>query len=585
MKLTSRLPIVFAMLLTISMAIAACAAPPATAPAPTAVTAPTKAAAPTTAPAPTAAAAATTAPAAAAFKGMKVEAPDCKYGGEVKSLEAIDQLTFKMTLCKPDAAIAHKVAPVVMSIQDQDFLNANGGNSLKMSEKPDGTGPYMLKEWVRGDHITFEADPNYWGPAPKSKTLVLRWSKEAAQRLLELKSGTVDGIDNPNPEDYDSIKQSADLKLLNRSGQPNTFYIGLNNLKPPLDNEKVRQAIAMSIDKERLLKNFYPAGSLVAEQFVPPSFKPGYSTEGDGAKWYKPDPAAAKALLAEAGFPDGIDLTLGYRDVVRSYLPLPGKVAQDLQAQLAPAGIRLKIAPLDSTAFLQSVSSGQQQIFLLGWGADYPDPTNFYDFHLTGAIQNFGKTYPDLVEAINAAALENDPVERQKKYDTVNALVKKHVPLIPMMHGTSAAVFKGATDGAYVALVGGEKFRYMGNNNKGPFVWMQGAEPSALWCADTLDGESQRACGQLAESLVAYKPGTLELGPNLAEKWEANKDLTEWTFTLRPGVKFHSGATLDANDVVATFAAQWDAKNPNHKGQTGGFEYWAGVFGPFLNGK
>ena len=71
--------------------------------------------------------------------------------------------------------------------------------------------------------------------------------------------------------------------------------------------------------------------------------------------------------------------------------------------------------------------------------------------------------------------------------------------------------------------------------------------------------------------------------PSLAEKYASNKELTEWTFNLRKGVKFHNGADLDANDVVATYAAQWDAKNPNHKGNSGVFEYFAGFFGEFLN--
>jgi ABC-type transport system substrate-binding protein len=69
----------------------------------------------------------------------------------------------------------------------------------------------------------------------------------------------------------------------------------------------------------------------------------------------------------------------------------------------------------------------------------------------------------------------------------------------------------------------------------------------------------------------------------LAEKYEPNADLTEWTFNLRPDVKFHDGATLDANDVVATYASQWDAASPNHKGRTTTFEYFTAYFGTFIN--
>ena len=104
----------------------------------------------------------------------------------------------------------------------------------------------------------------------------------------------------------------------------------MNNTYPPFDNEKVRQAIAMGIDRQRIVDNFYPAGSSVAEYFTPCTLPNGCV----GDPWYKFDVDAAKALLAEAGYPNGFDTTITYRDVVRGYLPQPGVVAQDIQAQL-----------------------------------------------------------------------------------------------------------------------------------------------------------------------------------------------------------------------------------------------------------
>lgn len=543
-------------------------------------------AAPTSAP-PTAAPTAvppTAAPTAVPFEGLKVEAPDCNYGegAEFKSIEAVDRYTVKMTLCVPDPAFPSKVAFSAFAIQDKDVLDAAGGDSVKLSENPVGTGPYVVKEWVRGDHITFVANPNFHGDAPKMKTLVFRWNSEAAQRLLELQAGTVDGIDNVSPDDFATVESDPNLQLIPRPAL-NIFYIGLNNAIKPLDNEKVRQALAMAIDKKRIVDNFYPAGSSVAEQFAPEALLPGFSTQGDGAKWYDYDPAAAKALLAEAGYPNGFDITLSYRDVVRGYLPLPGKVAQDIQAQLKDVGVNVKINVMESGAFLASVAAGEQPMFLLGWGADYPDATNFYDFHFTGASKNFGTPYDDLVKEIRAAAALSDPAERQKHYDLVNALVKQHVPMIPVAHGGSATAWKKGVEGAHSSPLGNEYFAVAGIAGQDQFVWMQNAEPISLYCGDETDGETLRACEQVFESLLSYKIGGVETEPGLAETWEANSDLTEWTFHLKQGVKFSNGADLDANDVVASYAAIWDASNPNHKGNTGVFEYWGGLFGAFLN--
>jgi peptide/nickel transport system substrate-binding protein len=570
MKPAHKLMSLLGVLIIFSMAFTACtpATPP---PQPTAV--PT--AVPPTAVPPTA---------APAFTGLKYEAPDCKYGGNIKAMEAVDASTVKFTFCSPDPAFPSKAAFASLGIHSQANLDANGGDSAKLSDPANivGTGPYVVKEWVKGDHITFEANPSYWGPAPKTKTVIFKWSKEAAQRLLELQSGTVDGITQVAPDDFDTVKKDTKLQLVPVPAL-NIFYLGLNDTLKPFDNEKVRQAIAMGIDKKRIIDNFYPAGSSVAEQFAPESLLPGFSTTGDGAKWYTYDAAKAKALLAEAGFPDGFETTLSYRDVVRGYLPQPGKVAQDIQAQLADIGVKVTINVQESGAFLESVAAGKEPMFMLGWGADYPDATDFYDFHFTGASKNFGTPFPDLMAEIKAAASLSDPVERQKHYDLVNALVKQHVPLVPIANGGSAHAYKATVTGATApGPLDLENF-YLMTNGTDQIVWMQNAEPISMNCGDETDGETIRACIQVFDGLLSYKPGGVEVVPALAEKWEANTDLTEWTFHLRQGVKWSNGSALTANDVVATYAAQWDAKNPNHKGNTGVFEYFAAFFGGFLN--
>jgi len=104
-----------------------------------------------------------------------------------------------------------------------------------------------------------------------------------------------------------------------------------------------------------------------------------------------------------------------------------------------------------------------------------------------------------------------------------------------------------------------------------------------LFCADETDGDSFRVCSMLYDGLYKFKFGSGETAPALAEKCTASEDLKTWTCTLRQGVKFSNGAEFDASDVFATFTTMWDAKNPNHKGNTGNFQYWPDFFGGFLN--
>jgi ABC-type transport system substrate-binding protein len=114
-------------------------------------------------------------------------------------------------------------------------------------------------------------------------------------------------------------------------------------------------------------------------------------------------------------------------------------------------------------------------------------------------------------------------------------------------------------------------------------VWMQNAEPLSLYCGDESDGETLRACEQINESLYGYEIGASGTVPSLATECTSNAELTVWTCTLRDGVKFHDGAGLDANDVVLSYAVQWDAEAALLVGRSGAFEYFPGLFGGFLN--
>jgi ABC-type transport system substrate-binding protein len=513
------------------------------------------------------------------FEPMSFAAENCDYGGEFKSIEAVDEQTVKFTLCYPDPAFPSKAAFSSFAINDADYLEATGGGG-DLVEQPNGTGPYKMAEWRRGDQIIFERNEEYWGDPAIAQTLVFRWSPESAQRLVELQSGTVDGIDNPGPDDFATIEEDANLQLAIRKGT-NIFYLGMNNKFPPFDNERVRQAFAMAIDRDRIVDNFYPPASSVASQFMPPSIF-GFS---EGLDWYEYNPEEAKKILEEEGVLPGFQTTISYRDVVRGYLPNPGVVAQDIQAQLADIGVEATINVMESGAFLDAADRGEIDGFhMLGWGADYPDATNFLDFHFgEGSSDQFGEGFPDIWEQLREGGTRATPEERQPFYDTANELIKQHVPMIPIAHGGNGAAFLADVEGAYASDIGAEQFALMNPGGREAFVWMQNGEPPGLYCADESDGEALRACEQVLQSLLAYEPGTGAVIPSLATEWTANEDLTEWTFTLRDGVTFHNGATLDANDVVLSYAVQWDASHPLHVGRDGSFTYFSGLFGQFLN--
>ena len=504
---------------------------------------------------------------------------DCDYGGEFSEIKALDELTVEFTLCYPDPAFLSKIAFTAFAIHDTADLENNMASHLILAA-PNGTGPYRLTDWQRGIQLVLDKNPDYWGENVGADQLVFRWTTESAARLLELQAGTVDGIDNPAPNDFDTIRNDANLQLIERDAL-NTFYVGFNENFKPFDDVRVRQALAMGIDRQRIVDQFYPPGSEAASQFTPCAIPLG--CEGD--PWYEFDVDAAQALLADAGLGNGFSTVLNYRDVVRGYLPDPNVVALDLQAQLkANLNIDITIEVQESGTFLDNATAGALSgLYLLGWGADYPDPTNFLDYHFNNvANHQFGDIDASVTEPLTTAATTLDTEVRRAAYVEANNAIRETVPMVPISHGASATAWLADVVGAHASPLGNESFAHVTPSDN-QMVWMQNAEPIALYCADETDGETLRLCEQITEPLYVYEVGGVDPIPALAEECVGNEDATAFTCTLRPGVTFHNGAAFDANDVVLSFAVQWDSAHPLHIGRTGSFEYFAGFFTQFLN--
>lgn len=560
---------VLAVLMIASLVLAACqpATTPTTPPQPPAQQ-------PTTPPEPPAQQ--PTTPPQAGFEPMVYGVESCEnYNGIIKEIAALDELTVRFTLCVPDPAFESKAAFTAFAIQPKEWIEAAMENR-QILEKPIGTGPYVLDSWKRGDSIIFKRFNDYWGEKAKTETLVFRWASEGAARLLELQSGTVDGIDNPSPDDFDVIRSDPNLQLIEREAL-NIFYLGMTNTFEPFDKLEVRQAIAMGIDRQRIVDNFYPAGSSVASHFTPCSIPNGCV----GEDWYEFNPEKARELLAKAGFPNGFKTKIYYRDVFRGYLPEPGLVATDIQAQLKQnLNIDAEIVVMESGAFIDESTSGRLNgFYLLGWGADYPHITNFLDFHFGRANPQFGKPFPEIYELLEQGARIADPDEATPIYEQANNKIKELVPMVPIAHGGSGVAYRADVVGGHASPLGNEYFAVMDPGGRSTFVWMQNAEPISLYCGDETDGESLRACEQVLESLLGYEIGGTEVKPALATECSANEDLTVWTCKLRPNVKFHDGSAFDANDVVMSWVVAWDYKHPLHIGNTGSFEYFSYLWG------
>jgi len=517
----------------------------------------------------------TTVDAGTPFEGLTLDAGGCDYGGRVNTISALDENTVEFTLCGPHPAFLAQIAFGVFGIQPSEHLEATGGQPL---DNPVGTGPYTLKEWVRGDSVVYERFDGYYGQVAPHQTAVLRWATESAGRLLELQT-QADGITFPGTEDLAGIDDDPALTLLSKP-EPNIFYMGFTNTFAPWDDVNVRKAIALGIDRQRIVDIFYPEGSEAASHFTPCSVENG--CQGDS--WYEFNVEEAKALLADAGLGDGFSTSIYYRDVTRGYLPTPGDVGVEIAAQLkANLNIDAEVVVVESGEFIQTSSAGGYDgIHLLGWTGDYPHVTNFLDFHFAETNAQFGDPYPEIYEPLATASQTASASDAAPLYEEANNAIKDLIPMVPVAH--AGAFFAAGADvaGAYAPPWGQVMFNFW-DNGSDTLVFVQGNEPISLYCSDETDGESLRACAQVVEALYSYTADG-EVQPQLATECVPNDDLSVWTCSLREGVLFHDGTTFDANDVVVSFTAGLDAESPLHTGNSGVFEYydylWNGLINP-----
>jgi ABC-type transport system substrate-binding protein len=524
------------------------------------------------------------------FTPQAVTAADCNYGGIIKSVEALDETTVKFTLCNSDPAFAAKIANPAFSITDDVYLNEMGGDAKKMSANPVGTGPYRVKEYKPGAYLILEANPVYWGTPLQSKTVNLTWSKDLTRRFNSLDLGSVNVVDLIPPTNFDTIRSSPDLAMQFRPSL-NTLYLGFNNEIPPFENESIRKAIGIGLTRDALIRplNPYattfadqklpvPEGSLLADQLIPFTLYPGNTA---GFTWYPQDTQKAIGLISDTKYAGGVPATLYYPELDDPSLPNMALVAEAIKNQLAQIGIDLTVTGMNPEQFKVERDLGNLGFYLNLMTADFADASSFYDANFTSDSKALGRHYADILIEINSAEKESDPAARQVHYDRVNQLIKDHVPIIPIAFPATAVANNRNVENVTIGPLN-ENITEI-TTPTGAINFMQSTEPSSLWPADEDSKDTFRVASLLYDTLLTYDYGTTDLKPSLADTWFSNDDLTEWTFQLRYGPEFSNGSKLDANDVVASFAAMWDASNPNHKGNSGQFALFKRFFGNFIN--
>lgn len=338
--------------------------------------------------------------------------------GSVAGVEAVDDMTVAITLTEPSPNLLGRIGAYKgMAIVPKEIVEDGTIDTF-----PVGTGPFKFVEFMPGDHVTLEANPDYWEEGkPYLDGVTFQIIPDETVLLTNLMTGEVDWADSLPPQRVTELATSGEIIVQKKSGG-DYWYVGLNLDREPFNDVRVRQAIAYAINRDD----------------VAAAAKWDTATPNDGpispdSFWYydyqpyDQDLEKAKELLAEAGYPDGFDTefmpTTFYEETVRS--------AQVLQAQLAQVGINADIRTLEWGTWLEEEGAGNFDMYICGWVGNLDPDDYFYAQHYTDAGFNFtGYTNLDADALLDEGRTETDEAARKEIYDQVQELIIDEAPYV-----------------------------------------------------------------------------------------------------------------------------------------------------------
>ena len=362
----------------------------------------------------------------------------------LESVEAVDDSTVTFNLTRPIGFLPQLLASSYFGMHSPKAIMDGGieyGTPVKGAV---GTGPFVFSEWIDGDRVILTRNDNYWGEKAGVEQVVFRGIEEAATRLAELEAGSLDIAVALSPDDYESVSGDPDLKVSVSSADLRVGYIGMHQANKPFDDVRVRQAVAYAIDKQAIVDAFYGELAVVAGEFIPPAL-----FGNSGMEAYAYDPEKAKALLAEAGYPDGFDTQFWYMPVSRPYYPNPKDLAESAASYLAEVGINVELMTEDWGIYLDEYNQGKFPIYMLGWSADFADPDNFISpfFNASNATTGFGWDDPETVSLIEQAQTSGSNEERTLYYREIAQRLHDQMPALPMVFPRSYAATRTNVEG------------------------------------------------------------------------------------------------------------------------------------------
>lgn len=344
----------------------------------------------------------------------------------VDRVEVVDDYTVKVITREPFGALLKHLSHTSASILNEKAVT-EGEEGYGM--EPVGTGAFSFVKWDAGDKIVLRANEEYFRGAPEIKNLVFKRIPEGSGRTIALERGEVDIVYDIGPIDVGAVKGNADLILVEEVSL-SMVYLGFNMKREPYNNLKVREAIGYAIKVDDIINAVLVGQGIEANSPIGPKVF-GHNAN---IKPPKHDIEKAKALLAEAGYPNGFKTRIWTNDD-----QIRVQVARLIKAQLEQVGIKADINIVEWGRYLDKTARGEHEMFLLGWvsvtgDADYGLYGLFHSTTQGGAGNRSFYVNPQVDDLLDRAKLSTDNDERIALYGEAQELVQRDLPIRALYH-------------------------------------------------------------------------------------------------------------------------------------------------------
>jgi dipeptide transport system substrate-binding protein len=369
------------------------------------------------------------------FDGMEM-------GALITDVKALTPMKVQVTLAQPEAPFLANMAMSFMSILSAEYAEQvkKSGKLSEMDNLPVGTGPFTFISYAKDSAIRYEANKAFWGRHGNIDKLVFAITPDANVRTQKIKAGECHFVNEPSPADIADLKTNPKLSVMEAAGL-NVGYLSMNVTKKPFDNVLVRRAISHALNRESYITAIYMGNATIAKNPLPPTIW----SYNNSVKDYEYNPAKAKELLKQAGFPNGFETEIWTLPVSRPYNPNGKKMGELMQADLAKVGIKVKLLSYDWPTYLEKAKSGSSQMLQMGWTGDNGDPDNFLNTLLAcGAVKsgsNYSRwCYQPFEKLVTEAKVTSDVKTRTKLYMEAQKQFKEQAPWVTLAHSKAFRV-------------------------------------------------------------------------------------------------------------------------------------------------